>query len=75
MIFVKVEGGGCKVDWVLLVVIVFLKFFELVFELLMLDNLVFGVVVLNDLEFKMVDLEGRLFLYFGLLFIVLFMFW
>lgn len=68
------EDDGWKENKVLLVVILFIKFFlffELVFDLLVLGNLVFKVMIL---EFEMVDLEGRLFLYFGLLFIVLFMF-
>lgn len=59
----KVEDSGCWIiDLVLLVVIVFLKyflFFELIFELLVLDNFVFDVLVLIDLEFGMVDIGGR----------------
>lgn len=59
----KVEDSGCWIiDLVLLVVIVFLKyflFFELIFELLVWDNFVFDVFVLIDLEFEMVDIGGR----------------
>lgn len=59
LFFVEVEDGGWKVDRVLLVVILFIKFFlffELVFDLLVLGNLVFKVMIL---EFEMVGLEGR----------------